>query len=190
MSFLFFFFIFGLHTRRELEHARIPLPSRGSCSPRAADGAPNPMSPPTRGMADRASMSEQEYDSYVEFLLDAFDRPCIIFNVRSRRDVARSSWWLSDPFADSHLRLCERRFDRSIQLHPECTFRLEYDRYVQNPDELRSLFSFLDAKFDRDALAQVLATTHSTRSAEDRLERLHSARSIVVSMLAIADAPR
>jgi hypothetical protein len=128
-------------------------------------------------------MSENEYDSYIQFILGSFERSCIIFNIRSWREVARSEWWISNPLARSHLRLLEARFNRSLALHPESTFLVDYSKYIVNPDELRALFSFLHAGFDREMIERVLQRTHSYHSSKTELERLRSKRSISIAIL-------
>jgi hypothetical protein len=128
-------------------------------------------------------MSEQEYDDYIEFLLTSFEEPCLIFNVRRWGDVAKSEWWLSNPFAKSHLRVFERRFGRTMRSHPACTFRVEYEKYVNDPDELRALFDFLGANYERTLVENVLAVAHGYHSPESELERLRSARSFAASII-------
>jgi hypothetical protein len=106
-------------------------------------------------------MSEAEYHRYIEFLFESFERSCILFNSRKWIDVARSEWWREDPLAVEHVRQCEERFRRTMQLHPDSTFWVEYDRYIQDPDGLRGLYAFLGAEYDRAAIERVLQVRHS-----------------------------
>jgi hypothetical protein len=108
-----------------------------------------------------AQMSEAQYDQYIEFLFESFERSCIVFNSRKWIDVARSEWWRKDPLAVEHIRQCEQRFRRTMQLRPDSTFWVEYDRYIRDPDELRGLYAFLGAEFDRAAIERVLQVRHS-----------------------------
>ena len=102
-------------------------------------------------------MSDMQFDAYVDFLLQTLDRACIIFNVRRAQDVV----WRANPFKHQYIQNCEARFERSMRRHPTCTFKVEYDRYVEKPDNLQPLFAFLGAEFDRETIVRVLATPHS-----------------------------
>jgi hypothetical protein len=111
-------------------------------------------------------MSEAEYNRYIEFLFESFERCCILFNSRKWIDVARSEWWRKDPLAVKHIQQNEERFRNTMRLHPESTFWVEYDRYIQDPDALRDLYAFLGAEFDRAAIEQVLQVRHSYKTDE------------------------
>jgi hypothetical protein len=113
-------------------------------------------------------MSEAEYNQYIEFLFESFERCCILFNSRKRIDVARSEWWRKDPLAVEHIGQCEERFRRTMRLHPDSTFWVEYDRYIRDPDVLRGLYAFLGAEFDRAAIEQVLQVRHSPTTSDNR----------------------
>jgi hypothetical protein len=131
---------------------------------------------------DIAEMSDAQFDAYVDFLLEAFDRACIIFNVRRWRDVARSQWWAANPFARWFVRNCDARFERCMQRHPSSTFKVKYENYAGNPDNLKPLFAFLGATFDRELIAKVLATPHSYRFDAETLEYRNS-RSWLIATL-------
>jgi Sulfotransferase family len=113
---------------------------------------------------DVTEMSEAEYIRYIAFLFKSFERCCILFNSRKWIDVAQSGWWPEDPLAVEHLRESEERFRRTMRLHPDSTFWVEYDRYIRDPDALRGLYAFLGAEFDRAAIEQVLQVPHSPTS--------------------------
>jgi hypothetical protein len=55
----------------------------------------------------------------------------------------------------------EERLRRTMRLHPDSTFWVEYDRYIRDPDALRGLYAFLGAEFDRAAIEQALQVRHS-----------------------------
>jgi len=128
-------------------------------------------------------MSDRQYDSYIEFLLGAFEQPCIIFNVRSPKEVARSAFWKSDPFAKRHIRQCETRFRRSLGKHPRSTFLVDYDQYVRDPDMLRGLFDFLGVQFDRAVVDPVLARRHGYQDPAFGSERLAAMRFTAIEFL-------
>lgn len=116
-------------------------------------------------------MSEAEYDQHIEFLFESFERPCILFNSRKWIDVAQSEWWRKDPHAVERIQQCEERFRRTMRLHPDSTFWVEYDRYIRDPDALRDLYAFLGAEFDRAAIERVLQVRHSYTTSNNRFRR-------------------
>ncbi len=116
-------------------------------------------------------MSEAEYNRYIEFLFESFERSCILFNSRQWIDVARSEWWRKDQLAVEHLRQSEERFRRTMQLHPDSTFWVEYDRYIRDPEVLRGLYAFLGAEFDRAAIERVLQVRHSYTTSGNSFRR-------------------
>lgn len=132
---------------------------------------------------DADYMSDEQFDAYMDFLLQAFERACIIFNIRSWQDVARSEWWIERPFARRYVTNCDARFERAARRHSGVTFKVKYDDYVRDPDNLRPLFEFLGATFDRGIVADVLARPHSFRSSPEQLAKYRHSRSWLIASL-------
>jgi hypothetical protein len=132
---------------------------------------------------DLVAMTDQQFERYMDFLLATFERSCIIFNIRNARDVAKSGWWPSIPFARWVIRDCDSRFERTLQAHPAATIKVDYDSYRSDPAVLRALFDFLGADFDRDEVMRVLATPHSYHIRPERLEALLRSRSVAIWLL-------
>ena len=108
-----------------------------------------------------ADFSEAEFLDFVWFLGEAFERACVVFNVRRHADVAKSAWWADEPNALVELAELDRRFRSAHERFPDMTFMVDYDRTVADPASLRALHEFLGAPFDEDAVRAVLATPHS-----------------------------
>lgn len=108
-----------------------------------------------------ADFSAAEFVDFVGFLGEAFERACVVFNIRRHVDVAKSAWWADEPGALSELAELDRRFRSAGERFPDTTFLVDYDRMVADPASLRSLHEFLGAPFDEDAVRAVLATPHS-----------------------------
>jgi hypothetical protein len=108
-----------------------------------------------------ADFTEAEFIDFVAFLGEAFERPCVIFNVRRHRDVAKSAWWAEEPGAHAELAELDRRFRLAHERFPEMSAWIDYDRIVADPGSLHALYDFLGVPFDEAAVRQVLATPHS-----------------------------
>jgi hypothetical protein len=138
-----------------------------------------------------ANMSDVQFDGYIDFLLGAFDCTCVIFNVRRWQEVANSAWWVANPFTRFFVRSCDARFERNLRRHPDCTFKVDYDRYKTAPEALQPLFEFLGVEFDREAVARVLAVRHSYSVLLENLEQNRQSRSVVIGGLeALANSLR
>ncbi len=107
--------------------------------------------------------SEEEFSDFLLFLREAFERPCFVFNVRRHEAVARSAWWAGEPNARRELAELDRRYRLAAGQHPDISAWVDYDRIVDDPASLRSLFDFLGAPFDEAAVRAVLAIPHSYR---------------------------
>ena len=109
-------------------------------------------------------MAAEDLRAYLDFLRSIFPACGIVFNARQHDAVLKSAWWRTrDP---DRVRALLERFDEvtagySLQ-HPDVCLRVTYDGIV-NPDgaEIRRLFDFLEAPYQPDAIAEVLARRHS-----------------------------
>ena len=114
-----------------------------------------------------ADFTEAEFLDFIAFLGEAFERPCVIFNVRRHRDVAKSAWWKNEPRAHAELAELDRRFRAAADRYPDMTTWIDYDRIILDPTSLRSLYDFLGVLFDEAAVRRVMATRHSYPSELD-----------------------
>lgn len=106
-------------------------------------------------------MPEQEYNLFMKFIVENFERSCIVFNMRRHSAILRSGYWPSMPDGENALKATERRFRRTMEQHPECTFWVNYDEYKNDPGVLRPMFNFLGADFDAEKITAVFAIKHS-----------------------------
>ena len=98
--------------------------------------------------------------AHLDFMDALFPRACFIFNSRNLEDTARSSWWKREPGAFAYLLEFERRMHEAFDRGNGNYFWVKFDDYVENADNLRPLFEFLEEPFDREAVAATLRESH------------------------------
>lgn len=87
-----------------------------------------------------------------------------VFNTRHVEDVIASKWWAEQKADAVRAKIADReaRMDQAYAaLGDEAVYRIHYDDFVADPEQLRGLFAWLGESFDRDRIDEVLGTKHS-----------------------------
>lgn len=101
-------------------------------------------------------------DEFLSFLELVMDDVAIIFNIRNSHDVANSSWW-----KDQNKKELVQKLDKATQKYIELSKRKEnafcfnYDRLMTDITIVEELHNFLDVKFDKNRIEQLLKIEHS-----------------------------
>ncbi len=102
-------------------------------------------------------MSGEQFQDYMDFLLEEFPEARILCNSREAEKVSQSGFLKSrDPdivrrdveMADGWFRTLCARSDRCL--------RMQYEDYIADPDLLRDMFAFLELPYDADRVRAVL----------------------------------
>ncbi|MFD5514052.1 sulfotransferase [Streptomyces sp. NPDC127051] len=108
-----------------------------------------------------ADLAEKDLVEYLDFLVQIFPRPALVFNTRDLHDVVRSDWWQQDPAGSwAALARTDAVFRRYAAERADC-FVIDYSDVVGRTLRLRQLFSFLGAPYDEAAVEGTLAVRHS-----------------------------
>jgi hypothetical protein len=102
--------------------------------------------------------------NYTKYLIREYPRAAIIFNTRDLDETVRSNRDAGHAFNEEPLRDADKSFRILAKELPECSYHVHYDDYVGNIDNLRPLFDFLGAPFDRRSIEVVLNKNHSIRT--------------------------
>ncbi|MBD8869127.1 sulfotransferase [Nocardioides donggukensis] len=104
---------------------------------------------------------EEDLDDYLAFLRGVFPGARFVVNTRRLEDVAKSKWWPDREDPVGELRAYEQRILAAAETLGQDAFRVRYDDYVDDPEQLRPLFAWLGAEFDADRLAEVMETRYA-----------------------------
>lgn len=105
--------------------------------------------------------AEPDTARYVTWLQRVFPNARFIVNTRNLDDVANSAWWRDDPDARSHLQDAEQQLLDIAGELGESAFRLHYDDYVSDPEQLQGLFRWLGEDFDLPTVQESMRVRHS-----------------------------
>lgn len=111
-------------------------------------------------------MKNDEFDHYMDFLLEHFPDARIIFNSRNAEAVSRSGWHVQeDPVRlMESVRQSDARF-AAYAVKSEQVRHMFYDEYVADHSHIRRMFEFLDLSFDEGSVEAVFAKplTHAKK---------------------------
>lgn len=95
----------------------------------------------------------------LNFMKTFFPKAKFVFNTRDHGAVAQSAWWKEKPESEvrAYLEETEGFFHGWERDNPETSFRLHYDDYVTEPENLRRFFEFLGEPFDLDLIKGVMS---------------------------------
>jgi hypothetical protein len=104
-------------------------------------------------------MTEEEFQSYISFILDKFPQATIVFNTRDARSVARSGWFRDmDPdYVVQEVEEADRRFRVVAEAEPLCHM-IDYSEIVSLDDKLRDLYAKIGLDFDEGVARRTLDT--------------------------------
>jgi len=107
----------------------------------------------------REDMTDDEFDGFMTFLLEAFPDSRLVFNRRNPESVSRSRYWASWP-AEEVISFVEDADARFARTAARCNraFSVDYESYTGNPGSLSLLFDFLGQDLDIDKVQGVLKT--------------------------------
>jgi hypothetical protein len=128
-----------------------------------------------------ANFEHRSFEDFLLFLREAFEDVCFIFNVRRTADVARSAWWVEDPFSRFSLTELDRRFRAAANRHSDISWWVNYESFVADPSSLKGLYEFLGAPFDLAAAQAVLNVEHSYEPSNESKAKSRGNRSFVRS---------
>lgn len=91
-----------------------------------------------------------ELDEFLDFVRMFFPNVRIVFNTRSWRDVAKSSWYTKKPEVEvrDFIKTMDARFAAYCDRHSDSSISLKYERYVDDLVELKPMFDLLEEEFD------------------------------------------
>lgn len=104
------------------------------------------------------SMTNFQFTTYMDFLLESFPDAKIVFNTRNVEDVAKSGWFArQDPKkTKAKIRACDDRFAR-YDASSDRTILMHYDDYVADHSKIAELFAFLGYDYDAAAVASIFS---------------------------------
>lgn len=103
-------------------------------------------------------MKNEEFEQYMDFLLEHFPGARLIFNSRNAEAVSRSGWHVKeDPVKLMEtVRLTDARF-AAYAVKSDKVLHMQYDDYVADHSQIRRMYDFLDLPFDADRVEAVFA---------------------------------
>ena len=121
---------------------------------------------------------------YLQFLSTLLPNVAILFNTRSHDSVCDSAFWKNHDHAK--LREVLKRADRMFLDYAEQhinAYVVRYENIVRGRHHLSSLFEFLGAEVDQEAIEEVLSTPHSFVPNPDTLSAAEQVRSMTSDSL-------
>lgn len=102
-------------------------------------------------------MEDDDFFSFVEFLLKSFPNARIVFNTRNAEQVSRSGWFADmDPvYVMDQIKGADARFVQAAKQHRRCNL-IDYGDVVANGDKLMALFDWLGMPLDPETAANCL----------------------------------
>jgi hypothetical protein len=97
----------------------------------------------------------------LRFLQRVFPEVRFVINTRDLNAVADSGFWGRRPYAEAVIRQRHDAVVAAADELGETAYRVHYDAWVSNPQELRGLFDWLGIRFDLQRVAEVMAQPHS-----------------------------
>ncbi len=103
-----------------------------------------------------------ELEEFLSFLELVMEDVAIIFNVRNADDVSNSSWWKKEnpDLLIPKLNRANTLF-KNIAEKKENAFYFDYDRMIKDSSVIKELYNFLDVKYDRNQIRELLSIEHS-----------------------------
>lgn len=103
----------------------------------------------------------RDWEDYLDFLTELFPGARFVINTRSHESVARSKWWAEakDPLAE--IKAYEHRLDLMAERLGDACFRVHYDDYVDDVENLAPLYGWLGERLEPDRIRAVMARKHS-----------------------------
>jgi Sulfotransferase family len=103
-------------------------------------------------------MKNEEFDQYMDFMLENFPDARIVFNSRDAEAVSKSGWHVKeDPVKLMEtVRQSDARF-AAYAAKSDKVLHLRYDEYVKDHSHIRRMYEFLDLPFDADRIEAVFA---------------------------------
>ena len=108
---------------------------------------------------------------YLSFLEKLFPNPALITLTRDHNQVMSSGWWQKQDEKKTEARLTE--FEKYISRYSENkgnVFHIDYSDMVNQTKNLKKMFKFIGAPYNKNAVEKVLSTTHSTKT-ESKLKK-------------------
>lgn len=102
-----------------------------------------------------------DWRDYLNFLRKLFPGARFVLNTRSHEAVARSKWWTEAKEPLKQLKRYESIMDEMAALLGDDCFRVHYDDYVVDPNNLAGLFSWLGEPMSIAKINNVMAKKHS-----------------------------
>ena len=101
-----------------------------------------------------------DFTGYLDFIRGVFAPARFVFNSRNHDEVSRSAWYAARPPEEvlASLRQADAMMDAYQAAHPGICYRVHYNDYVADRSRLRSLYAFLGAEMDEEAVRRTLAT--------------------------------
>lgn len=103
-----------------------------------------------------------DLQDYVEFYREVFPNARFIINTRRIEDSAKSRWFAQRDDSVEFLTGEQAKLMTVLeQLGPDIAFHQRYDDYVEDHGQLKELFDWLGAPFDRDRIDELMAHTYA-----------------------------
>jgi hypothetical protein len=101
----------------------------------------------------------EEFVELMDFFRAVFTDCRIVFNTRDALSVSRSRWnaRIDQAAVIESVRHMDSVFAHYRAKHPEQTYSVAYDEYVEDPRKLEGLFDFLCEVFDPAVVGRILA---------------------------------
>ena len=113
-----------------------------------------------------------DFEDFLDFLLQVFPKPCLIFNTRNLDDVSQSFWWanIDKKKVLDILSKVEDDFRKYCLENPDHTYMITYEDMVSKTQRLEDLFNFLGAEYSPSKINKILSISHSCRNRSRILE--------------------
>ncbi|WP_417459284.1 glycosyltransferase [Kordiimonas sp.] len=104
-------------------------------------------------------LSEQELETYLEFIARFFPQSRFIFNMRKAEDVGRSGWWkdVDAGFVENLVSRNDAAFKRFAARNEHRCHLMQYEDYTKDVSGFRPLFDFLGEEMDEASLTAMMA---------------------------------
>jgi tetratricopeptide (TPR) repeat protein len=117
--------------------------------------------------------NSETFIEYLEFLKKTFPNPAFVFLWRDHDEVLKSGWWKTEDKVEKGRLLKEMESKALVFAEDKkCCFFVDYEDVKNISSNLKGLFSFLGAKFDRDKLEKIKSFPHSYNPEEKLIRDL------------------
>jgi hypothetical protein len=106
-------------------------------------------------------LTETEFRSFIDFLLDQVPNSCIIVNTRDLQNTSKSAWHAEHQDSAEYLTRHDRRIRKLAVERPDRVAHVHHDDYVADNSKLIKELARIGLKIDPVRMAETLSRRHS-----------------------------